>query len=242
MNMIMMINKIINQFNLRLLIMLFLSTMLTNTISAQDKLLIIAKIKDYQSQVAEDSVNKMVSLTEMIPNIEPDIRYATKNNFTGRKLYRFGADAFLRKPVAVALSRVQSTLEKQGLGLKIFDAYRPYSATVKMWELIKDERYVANPAKGSGHNRGIAVDLTIINLATKKELDMGTGFDNFTDTAHQDFKNLPADVLQNRKLLKEIMEKNNFKALETEWWHFYYNSNHVFDVMDIDGRKLKKLQ
>ncbi|HEY9362463.1 MAG TPA: M15 family metallopeptidase [Chitinophagaceae bacterium] len=238
-----MTNKIINQFNLRLIIPLFLSTMIfINSISAQEKLLIIAKIKDYQSQVTENSVNKMVSLTEMIPTIELDIRYATKNNFTGKQLYRFGEDAFLREPVAVALSRVQSALKEQGLGLKVFDAYRPYSATVKMWELIKDERYVANPAKGSGHNRGIAVDLTIIDLATKKESDMGTGFDNFTDTAHQDFRNLPATVLQNRKLLKEIMEKNNFKALDTEWWHFYYNSNHVFDVMDIDGRKLKKLQ
>ena len=88
-----------------------------------------------------------------------------------------------------------------------------------MWEPIKDERYVADPKKGSGHNRGIAVDLTLINLKTKEELPMGTGFDNFSDTAHQTFTALPEQILQNRNLFKNFMEKYGFKALETEWWH-----------------------
>src|SRR5437867_1601617 len=94
-------------------------------------------------------------------------------------------------PFVFLLSCFFQELNEKGLGLKIFDAYRPYSVTVKFWELIKDERYVANPSKGSGHNRGIAVDLTIIHLKTNEELNMGTGFDNFTDTAHQAFVNLP---------------------------------------------------
>ena len=128
---------------------------------------------------------------------------------------------------------------KKMVELKIWDAYRPYRVTVKMWKRVKDDRYVADPRKGSGHNRGIAVDLTIINKTTGAELDMGTGFDNFSDTAHQDFKNLPPEILQNRSLLKAIMEKYDFRPLETEWWHFYWN-NSDFELLDIDPEKFKK--
>ncbi len=120
----------------------------------------------------------------------------------------------------MALQKVQKELNQSGWGLKIFDAYRPYSVTVKFWELVKDERYVANPSKGSGHNRGITVDLTIINLKTRLELNMGTGFDNFSDTAHHSFTNLSEDILQNRILLKTTMEKYGFKAYNEEWWHY----------------------
>ena len=128
-----------------------------------------------------------------------------------------------------------------GIGLKIFDAYRPYSVTEKMWEPIKDERYVADPKKGSGHNRGIAVDLTLINLKTKVELPMGTGYDNFSDTAHSTFMALPVEILQNRNLLKNIMEKNGFKVLETEWWHYSFTDAKDFELMDISFKKLKKI-
>ena len=144
------------------------------------------------------------------------------------------------EPQARAVGRVQQELNEKDLSLKIWDAYRPYSVTEKMWELIKDERYVADPKKGSGHNRGIAVDLTIIDRTTGKELDMGTGFDNFTDTAHQTFKNLPLEILNNRGLLKTVMEKNGFVAMETEWWHFFWN-NQDFELLDIDPKKFKKI-
>ena len=119
-------------------------------------------------------------------------------------------------------------MAKQGLGLKIWDAYRPYAATQLMWNLVKDERYVANPAKGSGHNRGLAVDVTLINLQTGKELDMGTPYDHFSDTAHQSFVRLATeDILQNRKLLQATMEAAGFTALETEWWHYYWPKNGI---------------
>jgi len=154
-------------------------------------------------------------------------------------VYKNGTRAFLRLPVARALALVQQELNEKNLSLKIWDAYRPYSVTEKMWELIKDERYVADPKKGSGHNRGIAVDLTIIDRKTGKELDMGTGFDNFTDTAHQTFKDLPAEILANRSLLKALMEKYGFVALETEWWHFFWN-NPDFELLDIDPGKFEK--
>ena len=147
---------------------------------------------------------------------------------------------FLGAPVANGLRLVQDELRASVLGLKIFDAYRPYSVTVLFWELVRDERYVANPSKGSGHNKGIAVDLTIIDLKTGKELEMGTGFDNFTDSAHHDFKSLPDTVLANRSLLKSLMEKNGFKSLETEWWHYYWTGPGTFMVLDIDFKNFLK--
>ncbi len=183
----------------------------------------------------------MSELGSMIPGICFDLRYATKNNFMHRLMYpRKTKTSFLRLPAALALKKVQEELNQQGLGLKIFDAYRPYSVTEKFWELVKDERYVANPSKGSGHNRGTAVDLTIIRLSDQQELNMGTGFDNFSDTAHHSFQDLPAAVLQNRKMLKEIMERNGFKALETEWWHYYWPAATPFEILDLKFDELKR--
>jgi len=147
---------------------------------------------------------------------------------------------FLRLPAARALLAVQSELNAKGLGLKIYDAYRPYSVTVAFWDLIHDERYVANPAKGSGHNRGIATDLTIVNLKTGYELDMGTGFDNFTDSAHHSFKQFPDSVLANRELLKSTMEKYGFHLFETEWWHYFWGGAEAFPVLDLDFHVLYK--
>lgn len=184
----------------------------------------------------------MIELREMIPDLVYDFPYATKNNFTGSQLYRDSSMTFVRLPVAKALLEVQKELRVQGYGLKIYDAYRPYSVTKKMWDLVKDERYVADPAKGSGHNRGLAIDLTIIDLRTQKEIDMGTRFDNFTDTAHHAFKDLPLLVLNNRLLLRRLMEKQGFKALETEWWHYSWPNNRNYDVLDIDFKKLKALR
>jgi len=110
-----------------------------------------------------------------------------------------------------------------------------------MWEKVKDDRYAADPSKGSGHNRGAAVDLTLINLKTKKELPMGTGFDNFTDSAHPGFNQLPDSILANRNLLKSVMEKYGFKQLSTEWWHFYLPNSTSFELLDISFADLKKM-
>lgn len=196
---------------------------------------------DYKKQVKADPGKKMIELRKLIPNIIYDLRYASVNNFMKRKMYPAGTNiTFLRTPAAKALMQVQDELNQKGLGLKIFDAYRPYSVTVKFWELVKDERYVANPSKGSGHNRGTTVDITIINLQTKKELNMGTDFDNFSDTAHHGFTALPEDVLQNRILLKTTMEKNGFKPYNDEWWHYSFFDGKLYEILDIDFKKLKK--
>ena len=184
--------------------------------------------------------NKAMQDCKRIPGIVIDLRYAGKNNFMGVRLYPPTRTSYLRKPAIDSLTLVQQELNQLGLGLKIFDAYRPYSVTEKMWEPVKDDRYAADPKKGSGHNRGIAVDLTIIALATGKELPMGTGFDNFSDTAHHGFSKLPDVVLQNRLLLKATMEKHGFTALPTEWWHYYLEAFREFELLNVPFKVLKK--
>lgn len=226
-------------YKIKIICTVWLLTALSFSTLLAQSLNVIKKSGLYWKEVRADSLQKMTELKSLMPTVIYDLRYATKNNFTKEQLYKSGKKTFLRLPVAKALKNVQEELGGKGLGLKIFDAYRPYSITKKMWNLIHDERYVANPSNGSGHNRGLAVDLTLINLADGKELPMGTGFDNFTDSAHHSFKNLPAAILQNRKLLKEIMEKFGFKPLETEWWHYSWPNNRNYEVLDIDFKKLR---
>lgn len=200
---------------------------------------IIDHYQTYNTTVKSEPAKRMVEIKEYIPDIIYDLRYATENNFTHRKMYTCNKlITFLRATVVEALAKVQKDLNSKGLGLKIFDAYRPFSVSKKFWDLVKDERYVANPVNGSNHNRGTAVDLTIVNLQTGKELDMGTGFDNFTDTAHLDFDHLPKQVMSNRLLLKDVMEKYGFCPLATEWWHYTFKSEIKFEVLDIPFQKL----
>lgn len=239
-------NKIKNRLNLQRLFFFILFTSFTAACLAQQmsqsKLDVTNKWKTYLKQVKKDSTKKMIELKSLMPNLVYDLRYATTNNFMHRLMYPENTNyTFLRSPAAHALAKVQKELNEKGLGLKIFDAYRPYSITVKFWELVHDERYVANPAKGSGHNRGVAVDLTIIDLKTGKELNMGTGFDNFSDSAHHDFINLQEEVLQNRNMLLSIMEKHGFKKFDTEWWHYALKDEAEYEVLDIDFDKLNKL-
>src|SRR5262249_12042230 len=115
--------------------------------------------------------------------------------------------------------RVQAKLEKQGLGLKVWDCYRPVSVQKKLWERVPDDRYVANPVKGSRHNRGASVDLTIVDK-NGKELAMPTPYDEFSDRSHRDYMDLSPEVLKNRNPLKDVMEAEVFIGLPTEWWHF----------------------
>lgn len=200
---------------------------------------VINTIALYKNTVAADSNKQLVELKTLLPGIVYDLRYASRNNFVQQAVYPTTTQqTFLRKPAALALAQIQTVLHQQKLDLKIFDAYRPYHITVKFWELVKDDRYVANPVKGSGHNRGLAIDLTLIDVATGKELDMGTGFDNFSDTAHHSFMQLPATVLKNRQLLKNLMQQYGFVALETEWWHYTWPNDRAYEVMDLPHKKI----
>jgi D-alanyl-D-alanine dipeptidase len=204
-------------------------------------LVVIKSTKILQKEIEENPSKKMIDLKRLIPKINLDLRYATDDNFMHEKLYKSASTTFLRKPAAEALKNVINELRNENLAVKIFDAYRPYSVTEKMWQKVKDSRYAADPAKGSGHNRGVAVDLTLINLQTKKELEMGTGFDNFSDTAHSDFTSLSKEILRNRQLLKTVMEKYGFKQLSTEWWHFYLPESSSYELLDLSFSDLKKM-
>ncbi len=235
--------KIMHRFGIHaILILIFLFTQQyahsQDTILNKYGLWVISTPAQLKKTIKQDPSKAMLDLKTAVPRIVLDLRYATANNFMHIKLYPAITSTSMRKPAVQALLKVQHALNKKGMGLKIFDAYRPYSVTEKMWEPVKDDRYAADPKKGSGHNRGVAVDLTIIYLKTKQELDMGTGFDNFSDTAHHDFKNLPAQVLQNRILLKNLMEANGFKALDTEWWHYSLPNAKDFELLDIPFSEL----
>ena len=218
-----------------------------HTIYGQDSILnkaglyVINNVKIFLASVKDHPEKRMVDLKTLAAEIHFDLRYATANNFMNKKLYPSLSTTYLRLPAALALKQIQNELKEKGLGLKIFDAYRPYYVTVRMWEPIQDERYVADPKKGSGHNRGTAVDLTVINLLSNNELNMGTGYDNFTDTAHHGFTKLAPEILKNRLLLKSTMEKYGFKSLESEWWHYSLSNASNFELLDLSFKQLKKL-
>ncbi|HEX7458431.1 MAG TPA: M15 family metallopeptidase, partial [Ginsengibacter sp.] len=204
-------------------------------------LIVVNDVKLLQREIDIDSNKKMIDIKKAIPSLVLDLRYSTTNNFMNRRLYPFLQTTYLRLAAVNALKKVVIALNNKNITLKIFDAYRPYAVTEKIWEAVKDSRYAADPSKGSGHNRGIAVDLTIVNLRTKKELNMGTDFDNFTDTAQQDFTGLSSTILQNRILLKTIMEKYGFVSLDTEWWHFSLSGADNYELLNIPFDILKKI-
>lgn len=149
------------------------------------------------------------------------MRYATDNNFMDTVIYDCGR-CFYRPKVARALLAVHQQLKAQGLGLKMFDCYRPAPYQQRLWDVMPDPRYVARPEKGSVHGRGAAADLTIVELASGKELDMGTPFDFFGEAAYTTTTNLPQEVLDNRALLQSAMRQHGFGTIRTEWWHFNF--------------------
>lgn len=195
----------------------------------------------YLRSVKADPRKQLVSLRKLIPGLLIDLRYATPDNFTKVVLYREPVP-YLRTAPAHAFKQAQAELNEKGLALKLYDAFRPFSVTCKMWRLIGDRRYVANPRKGSYHNRALAIDVTLIDLHTGAELDMGTGYDNFTDSAHHNFYRLPPQVLANRKLLKATMRKYGFGMVPEEWWHYQWlYDRELFEVIDLDFSQLKEI-
>lgn len=220
-----------------LFILLFFSLVTRAQQNNGTNLLIIKEMNAYQSSVKLDRNKELIEIKKFIPNIKLDIRYASKNNFAKKAVYK-QARAFARLPVVEALRNVQNELNQSGIGLKIFDGYRPYRVTVDFYEIASDKSFVANPKDGSRHNRGCAIDLTLINLKTGKELEMPTPYDSFAPEAAADFNNLSEQVIRNRELLIRTMEKNGFKVLSNEWWHFDFNGWKNFELMDIPFEKL----
>tara|TARA_R110000796_G_scaffold252631_1_gene389301 strand:+ start:202090 stop:202815 length:726 start_codon:yes stop_codon:yes gene_type:complete len=159
-----------------------------------------------------------IRLADFSEDFEYDLRYATTNNFLKAKVYDC-AECYTRVKTAKALLKANTDLIKKGYRIKFFDCYRPNSVQYKMWEIVPNPQYVADPVKGSIHNKGGAVDITLVTL-DGKELDMGTDFDFFGKKAYHDNIDLPENVLNNRKLLKETMEAYGFWSIRTEWWHY----------------------
>lgn len=177
-----------------------------------------------------------IDLEKMNPSLVMDIRYATTNNFTEQVLYPL-AKCYLRKSVALKLDEVQKKLQKQGLGLKIYDGYCPLSIQQKLWDIVPDDRYVAPPKLGSKYNRGAAVDLTLVD-AEGKELEMPTPFDTFDKAAHRDCFDLKTSVIDNRVLLEKVMVEAGFIPLPTEWWHFDNEHWESYPLTDISLEEL----
>ena len=200
---------------------------------------VIRSVDAFQEAVNQNPEDELVDIEQYVPGIKLDIRYATANNFTGEQIYT-QPKAFVRRPVAEALKNVQESLSKQNLGLLVYDAYRPYAATVKFYEVYHDTTFVASPFSGSRHNRGAAVDVSLINLTTGKELEMPTGYDSFSDTAAPAFSDLPESVKVNRALLIQVMNDNGFTVYPSEWWHFDYQHWEKFELMDLSFEQLEK--
>lgn len=192
---------------------------------------VVPDVATYERLAKAEPEKRLVDLASL--GIPFDIRYATADNFMKKPLYPV-AKAYLREPAARALADVNRELATRGLGIKVFDAYRPYRVTEAMWEPIKNPDFVADPAKGSRHNRGAAVDLTLIDLRTGAEVPMPTGYDDFTERAAHAFTDLPADALANRAILRDVMVKHGFDPLPSEWWHFDFKGWERFELMNVD--------
>jgi D-alanyl-D-alanine dipeptidase len=195
-------------------------------------LAVISTRQQYDQLIKADSNQQLVNLEHYIPGIQKDVRYATTNNFTKQKLYS-KTDIYMRLPAAKALKAVQEVLHKKGYGLLIYDAYRPYHVTEAMFKIVPNDLYAADPRKGSGHNRGVAVDLSMVNLKTNKPVAMPTDFDDFTFKAHQNYTPVDPVITANRKLLRDTMKQFGFKGSTTEWWHFYLPDYKKYPLMDI---------
>jgi len=167
----------------------------------------------------------LVEPTRLDSSLILDIRYATANNFTGKQVYP-SARCYLRQDIASRLVKVQKILHQQGLGLKVYDCYRPFSVQEQFWLIMPDERYVLEPVrkdgamvKSSRHNRGAAVDVTLVD-SKGRELPMPTAFDDFTEKAHRDSAAASPEARNNSRILEKAMVSQGFDPLPTEWWHF----------------------
>ena len=182
----------------------------------------------------EPSKAGLIELTRLDRTIRLDLRYATTNNFTHRILYA-QARAFLVAAAADALIRAHKRALADGFGLTIFDAYRPWAVTKALWDATprRDRNYVANPRKGSRHNRGCAVDLSLHDLNTGALIEMPTPFDDFSEKAHRDYAGASPTATANRARLETYMQGEGFTGLSNEWWHFDYRDWERYPVLDI---------
>jgi len=184
---------------------------------------------------------ELVELTTIDPTIRLDLRYATPDNLTGHPLYS-ESRGFLQRPVAKALVRAHRRLARQGYGIVVWDAYRPWSVTKQLWDAAPPEKqkpeFVADPRVGSKHNRGCAVDVTLFDRRTGKEAWMPSGYDEFTDRARADYAGGDAGSRRLRDLLHRAMEEEGFTVNDAEWWHYNLKSCRKYRILDVEFEKL----
>ena len=176
----------------------------------------------------------LVEIVKLDPTIKLDIRYAGTNNFIGKPVYK-EPRAFLQRPAAEALVAAHRELARHGYGLLIHDGYRPWAVTRLFWEITPPHlrEFVADPASGSKHNRGAAVDLTMYDLALGTAVEMPSGYDEMTRRAYPDYRGGPPDARGRRDLLRAVMERHGFTVEPNEWWHFNYKDWRQYPVLDI---------
>ena len=194
-------------------------------------------ISDFNSYRQLPHEYKLINITHLNDQIEIDMRYATTNNFTHKKIYQ-NAQALLRKGTAEKLNKVAQELQLKGYRLKIWDAYRPYHYQEYIYFYAPNKKFVASPQQVSKHSRGAAVDVTLLSL-DGNEVEMPTDFDDMSEKAHYSYKNLSETAIKNRNLLKNIMIKNGFIPLSFEWWHFNDKDWQLYDGLDIDFSDLE---
>lgn len=167
----------------------------------------------------EPADDTLVRVKDYLPDVQQELMYATRENFTGEQIYSF-YEAYLRYGTVKKLQEVSRELSQMGLYLKIWDGFRPVNAQFRLWEICPDPTYVANPETGfSSHSRGNTVDLTLVD-ETGQELEMPTGFDDFSPLADRDYSDCTAVARENAQLLQDVMERNGFTGYFGEWWHF----------------------
>lgn len=176
----------------------------------------------------------LVEIVKLDPTIKLDIRYATSNNFLGRRVYK-EARAFMQRPAAEALVRVNQSLRKQGYGLVVFDGYRPWAITKAFWEATPEDKkiFVADPSKGSRHNRGCAVDLSMFELKNGKTVQMPSEYDEMTERAHINYSCATSESAKLRDILRRAMEAEGFAVYEPEWWHYDYKDWKEYPIMNV---------
>ena len=176
----------------------------------------------------------LVELIKLDPTIKLDIRYATTNNFTGKAVYK-EARAFLQRPAAEALVNVNASLKPLGYGLVVFDGYRPWAVTKLFWDITSEEnkKFVADPAKGSKHNRGCAVDLSLYDLSTGKEIEMTGNYDEMSERSYPTYAGGTEQQRKMRDLLRSKMEAQGFTVYEYEWWHFDYKDWKQYRITNV---------
>jgi D-alanyl-D-alanine dipeptidase len=183
----------------------------------------------------------LVELVKLDPTIKLDIRYATANNFLGAAVYT-QARAFLQRPAAEALVRIQQELKARGYGLIIHDGYRPWYVTKIFWDATPQNQkiFVADPTKGSRHNRGCAIDLSLYDLANGKEVQMPSGYDEMTGRAYANYKGGTTNERALRTLLRQAMKNEGFKVNPAEWWHFDYHDWKKYPILNVKFEDLSQ--